>query len=40
MGRVDCLFANAGYSQAAPSFPDMTTEMYHNLMDVNLHGAA
>lgn len=39
MGRVDCLFANAGYSQSAPSFPDMTSEMYHALMDVNLHGA-
>lgn len=39
MGRVDCLFANAGYSDRAPSFPDMTTEAYHNLMNVNLHGA-
>ena len=39
MGRVDCLFANAGYSDRAPSFPDMTTETYHNLMNVNLHGA-
>lgn len=39
MGRVDCLFANAGFSQKAPSFPDMTSEMYHNLMNVNLHGA-
>lgn len=39
MGRVDCLFANAGFSHQAPSFPDMTSEMYHNLMNVNLHGA-
>lgn len=39
MGRVDCLFANAGFSQKAPSFPDMTSEMYHDLMNVNLHGA-
>ncbi|MET0239916.1 MAG: SDR family NAD(P)-dependent oxidoreductase [Sphingobium sp.] len=39
MGRVDCLFANAGFSSRAPSFPDMTTEMYHELLNVNLHGA-
>lgn len=39
MERVDCLFANAGYSHRAPSFPDMTSEMYHDLMNVNLHGA-
>lgn len=39
MGRVDCLFANAGFSDRAPSFPDMTSEAYHKLMNVNLHGA-
>ena len=39
MGRVDCVFANAGYSQRAPSFPDMTSAMYHDLLAVNLHGA-
>lgn len=39
MGRVDCLFANAGFSDRAPSFPDMTSEAWHNLMNVNLHGA-
>lgn len=39
MGRVDCVFANAGISNRAPSFPDMTTEAYHALLDVNLHGA-
>lgn len=38
MGRVDCVFANAGYQDKAPSFPDMTSEMYHNLLNVNLHG--
>ena len=38
MGKVDCLFANAGFSHAAPSFPDMTSEMYHALMNENLHG--
>jgi NAD(P)-dependent dehydrogenase (short-subunit alcohol dehydrogenase family) len=39
MGRVDCVFANAGISSMAPSFADMTSEMYHALMAVNLHGA-
>jgi len=39
MGRADCFFANAGYQDRATSFPDMTSEMYHNLLDVNLHGA-
>jgi NAD(P)-dependent dehydrogenase (short-subunit alcohol dehydrogenase family) len=39
MGRVDCLFANAGFTTRAPSFPDMTSEMYHSLLNVNLHGA-
>lgn len=39
MQRVDCVFANAGFSSRAPSFPDMTSEMYHQLLAVNLHGA-
>jgi NAD(P)-dependent dehydrogenase (short-subunit alcohol dehydrogenase family) len=39
MGRVDCVFANAGFTNRAPSFPDMTSEMYHGLLNVNLHGA-
>ncbi len=39
MGKVDCLFANAGFSSRAPSFPDMTSQMYHELMKVNLDGA-
>jgi NAD(P)-dependent dehydrogenase (short-subunit alcohol dehydrogenase family) len=39
MGRVDCVFANAGFTTHAPSFPDMTSEMYHELLNVNLHGA-
>ena len=39
MGRVDCVFANAGSSSRAPSFPDMTSEIYHQLLNVNLHGA-
>jgi NAD(P)-dependent dehydrogenase (short-subunit alcohol dehydrogenase family) len=39
MGRVDCVFANAGFSSRATEFADMTDEMYHELMNVNLHGA-
>jgi NAD(P)-dependent dehydrogenase (short-subunit alcohol dehydrogenase family) len=39
MDRVDCLFANAGVSGRAPSFPDMTSETYHQLLGINLHGA-
>jgi NAD(P)-dependent dehydrogenase (short-subunit alcohol dehydrogenase family) len=39
MGRVDCFLANAGFTSRATSFPDMTSEMYHQLLDVNLHGA-
>jgi NAD(P)-dependent dehydrogenase (short-subunit alcohol dehydrogenase family) len=38
-GRIDCVFANAGIASVAPSFPDMTSEMYHELMATNLHGA-
>lgn len=39
MDRVDCLFANAGISGRAPSFPDLSTEAYNELLGVNLHGA-
>ncbi len=39
MGRVDCVFANAGFQNRATSFPDMTSDMYHELLNVNLHGA-
>jgi NAD(P)-dependent dehydrogenase (short-subunit alcohol dehydrogenase family) len=39
MGRVDGVLANAGITSRAPSFPDMTSEMYHQLLAVNLHGA-
>lgn len=28
MGRVDCVVANAGVSSRAPSFADLTTEMF------------
>jgi NAD(P)-dependent dehydrogenase (short-subunit alcohol dehydrogenase family) len=39
MGRVDCVLANAGFTSRATSFPDMSSEMYHELLNVNLHGA-
>ena len=39
MGRVDCVFANAGFTHRAPSFSDMSSQMYHDLLNVNLHGA-
>jgi NAD(P)-dependent dehydrogenase (short-subunit alcohol dehydrogenase family) len=39
MGRVDCVFANAGFSNREPSFPDMTSEAYHALINVNQHGS-
>jgi NAD(P)-dependent dehydrogenase (short-subunit alcohol dehydrogenase family) len=39
MGRVDCVFANAGFTQRAASFSDLTSQMYHDLLNVNLHGA-
>jgi NAD(P)-dependent dehydrogenase (short-subunit alcohol dehydrogenase family) len=39
MGRVDCVFANAGFNSRATSFADMTSEMYHSLLAVNQHGA-
>ena len=39
MGRVDCVFANAGFTSRATSFPDMSSEMYHELLKTNLHGA-
>jgi NAD(P)-dependent dehydrogenase (short-subunit alcohol dehydrogenase family) len=38
MGRVDCVFANAGFSNSAPSFADMSSEMYHELINVAQHG--
>jgi NAD(P)-dependent dehydrogenase (short-subunit alcohol dehydrogenase family) len=39
MGRVDCVFANAGIMGMAPSIADLTDEMYHELIDINQHGA-
>ena len=39
MGRVDCVFANAGFSSRANSLAEMTTETYMDLINVNQHGA-
>ena len=38
MGRLDCVVANAGFSDLVP-FHEMTTERYTALLDVNQHGA-
>jgi len=39
LGRIDCVFANAGISHRAPGFDDLDSADYHRLLDVNLHGA-
>lgn len=39
MGRVDCAFANAGISNRAPSFTELSSKAYHDLLSVNMHGA-
>ena len=39
MGRLDCVFANAGFHHRADSFPDLSSQAYHELLNVNLHGA-
>jgi NAD(P)-dependent dehydrogenase (short-subunit alcohol dehydrogenase family) len=38
MGRLDCVVANAGFATQVP-FTEMTAEIYHGLLNVNLHGA-
>ena len=37
LGRLDVVVANAGIWSAAP-FLDMTDEMYHDMIDVQMHG--
>lgn len=39
MGRVDGAIANAGIMTHAKSFLELTSEMYHGLLDINQHGA-
>jgi len=38
MGRLDCVVANAGFATQS-AFTEMTSELYHGLLGVNLHGA-
>jgi NAD(P)-dependent dehydrogenase (short-subunit alcohol dehydrogenase family) len=39
MGRIDCVFANAGFMSRAPSIMELSDDMYHELINVNQHGA-
>ena len=38
LGRIDAVFANAGVGFGAPSFVDMSTEVYRKTLAVNLDG--
>lgn len=38
LGRIDSVFANAGVGFGAPSFVDMSTEVYRKTLAVNLDG--
>jgi len=38
-GRVDCVIANAGLAPNSRSLLEMTSEQYHDLININLHGA-
>jgi len=38
-GRLDCVIANAGLPPNSRSVLDMTTEQYHDLLAINMHGA-
>jgi NAD(P)-dependent dehydrogenase (short-subunit alcohol dehydrogenase family) len=39
VGKIDCVFANAGMSSKGPPFHEMSSEMWHELLNTNLHGA-
>lgn len=39
MGKIDCVFANAGYATSVKSFRDLTDQQFRSLLDTNLHGA-
>lgn len=39
MGRIDGAIANAGISTVAPNFGGLTSDFWHGLLDINLHGA-
>ncbi|MBM3596445.1 MAG: SDR family oxidoreductase [Alphaproteobacteria bacterium] len=38
-GRVDCVFANSGRGPGAPSFLELNSDEWHDLLSVSLHGA-
>ncbi len=38
-GRIDCVIANSGIPPNANSVLEMTTEEYHGLLNINMHGA-
>jgi NAD(P)-dependent dehydrogenase (short-subunit alcohol dehydrogenase family) len=38
MGRVDCVIANAGIGAGAPSFSQMTTELWRKVHNINEEG--
>jgi NAD(P)-dependent dehydrogenase (short-subunit alcohol dehydrogenase family) len=38
-GRIDCVIANAGISNPAPSVLDLDSKRYHDLLAINMHGA-
>lgn len=38
-GRLDCVIANAGISSRPPSFHELDSAMWHQLLATNLHGA-
>ena len=39
MGKIDCIFANAGFAKPVNSFRELTDEQFRCLLDTNLHGA-
>lgn len=38
-GRIDCVIANAGLPPTSRSLLDMSTEQWHGLLAINMHGA-
>jgi NAD(P)-dependent dehydrogenase (short-subunit alcohol dehydrogenase family) len=38
MGRIDCVFANAGITSHWPNLLEMPSSAYHELLNVGLHG--
>jgi NAD(P)-dependent dehydrogenase (short-subunit alcohol dehydrogenase family) len=39
LGRLDCVVVNAGIQTRQPSFAELSSDDYHALLAVNLHGA-